>query len=150
MKNVFKKVNVLDYIKKNKIDFKKFKNIEKLVIIKEIESDKENRRLFLCKNQAGREVVRSDFMLEYDYNKLASGAYVKKERKVVLAFQVKENIQFSSSFGGICKLFKGDYIIMNDKIIDGIKKEDFEENYKSVYKANKLAKAYNEEIIRVM
>jgi len=150
MKNKYRKVNIRKYIDLRLEEFKKFKNIEKLKIVKELEEKrKEDKAFFLCVNQNGKELIKSDFMLEYGYTKLSSGAYVPRDNKIVFACQVDECIEFAQSFGEGIKLNIGDYIVMNkqNKIIIGMKKDEFEENYKSVYKANKIMKNYLNETL---
>lgn len=146
MKNTFKKISIVDFVANHKKEFKRFKNTEKLKIVREIEERrKEDKKYFLCINQNGHEVVKSDFMLNYDYTKLANGSFIARYHKNVLALQVKSNIEFSNSYGERTKLFEGDYVVLENEIIIGMKKVLFEENYKSVYKANKMLKSYKEE-----
>lgn len=149
MKIVYKKVNIVEYSTQIKDRFDKFKNVEKLKVIDEVDSKNfskdTHKKYFLCKNQNGNPVVKSDFMLNYSYKKLANGNYIPLDNKKILACQVEENLQFSTSFGEICKIRVGDYIIIDDKLIYGMKKKEFEENYKTLYKANKILKSYLEE-----
>lgn len=146
MKNTFKKINIFDFVKANKKEFKKFKNVEKLKVIKELEEKrKEDKKYYLCTNQNGNDLVKSDFMLNYDYSKLSNGLFVARYHKNVFAYQINLNIEFSNSFGERCKLVAGDYLILENDIIVGMKQKLFEENYKSVYKANKMLKSYKEE-----
>jgi len=148
MKKLFKKVNIMDYVQTHTKEFKKFKNVEKLKVVRELEEKrKEDKKYFLCLNQNGKEVVKSDFMLEYDYTQLKSGAYIAKYHKNVFAYQVDEAIEFSTSFGECCKLVVGDYIVMENRIVYGVKKELFEENFKSNYKASKILRAYKEDAL---
>lgn len=147
----FKKVNILNYADEHKDKFKKYKNIEKLTVIRELEERrKPDKKYYLCKNQNGREIVKSDFLLEYNFKQLKNNVYVINYNVNVVAFQVDENIEFSNSFGERRLLSVGDYVVMDTRIVDGIKKEIFEENYKSLYKANKTLKAYNEEVENVI
>ena len=148
MKRLFKKVNIMDFIQSHKSEFKKFKNVEKLKVVRELEERrKEDKKYFLCLNQNGNEVVKSDFLLEYDYTKLKNGSYLARYHKNVYACQVNEAIEFSTSFGERCKLVVGDYVVMESNIIYGMNKEAFEENYKSNYKANKILKSYQEDTL---
>ena len=147
----FKKVNILSYVEAHKKELKKYKNVEKLTVIKELEERrKPDKKYYLCKNQNGREVVKSDFMLEYSYKNIKNDVYVINYNVNVAAFQVDENIEFANGFGERRLLSVGDYVVVDSRIVDGMKKEIFEENYKSIYKANKTLKAYNEEIENVI
>ena len=134
-----KNVKIQDYIYFKKLQFKKYKNVEKLKLIgkPKDKQDKPDKEYFLLINQNGNEVVKSDFLLQYDYNKNAHGLYVPKYNKNIEAAAISESIKFSNSFGGLVSLEKGDYVIKYNGIIDGMKKEVFEENYKTVYKAKK-------------
>lgn len=148
MKRLFKKVNIMDYVQTHKTEFKKFKNVEKLKVVREVtEKSTEDKKYFLCVNQNGKELVKSDFMLEYDYTKLKNGSYVARYHKNVYAYQIGEAIEFSTSFGECCKLNLGDYVVMESNIVIGMSKLAFEENYKSNYKASKILKSYKEDTL---
>ena len=145
MKKNYRKVNIRKYIEVREKEFTKYKNVEKLKVVSEVEEKrKEDKAFFLCVNQNGKELVKSDFMLEYGYTKLSSGAYVPRDNRTVFAYQVDECIEFSQSFGEGIKLNIGDYVVLNkkSKIIMGMRKADFEENYKKAYAATKLTNSY--------
>ena len=136
------KIKIVPFMKILKKEIKKYKNIEKLTVIDEIEEGlpnmKKDESYFLCQNQKGRPVVKTGFMLEYGYKKLSNGNFVPVDKLVVSALKVSKNIEFSDSFGSNTKLKAGDYVVIKDKNIIGMKKSIFEENYTLIDKKKTL------------
>lgn len=140
---MFKKVKALEYAQKNMFDFKKYKNMEKLKIVSETSAPTKSKlpyKYFICVNQHGKELVMSDFMLEFGYSKSSKGVYTPKEYKIVNAFAVKQDINFIGSEGEEFNLRAGDYFVICRKKMYGVKKEAFEENYEKYSRAIKMAK----------
>ena len=142
----FTKIQIVSFVRELKKEFKKYKNIEKLTVIDTVESGlpkmKTDEKYFLCANQNGRPVVKTNFMLNYGYKKLASGCFVPVERPAVLALRTSKNIEFSDSFGANTKLRAGDYVVVYNKNIIGMKKSEFEENYKPDKTAKSILNSY--------
>ena len=137
----YSKIKIVPFIRDLKKELKKYKNVEKLEVVDEIKEGlpkmKQDEKYFLCQNQNGKPVVKTGFMLEYGYKKLPSGSFVPVDKPVVSALKVSKNIEFSDSFGAKTKLKAGDYVVIKDKNIIGIKKSAFEENYTLMVKEKK-------------
>lgn len=138
------KVDILEYLVKNKTNLKKYRNIEKLEVIKKTEINETSnnvfRKRYICKNQNGREIVKSDFMLKFAYAQNKKGYYVPLVNTIVYACQTQTKLQFMSTEGEKFVLNPGDYVVLNKKrgMIYGVKKQEFEENYKTSYRAKKI------------
>lgn len=146
------KIKIVDFVRELKADFKKYKNVEKLTVVDQFEDKlpkmKENETYYICQNQNGNLVIKSGFMLDYGYRKLPKGSFVPVDKGYVMALKTSKNITFSDSFGGTTKLKTGDYVVIQNKNIIGMKKSDFEENYVLLNKANKILKNYEEELVK--
>lgn len=144
----YARIQIVPFVKELKKEFKVYKNIEKLKVVDIIDDGlpnmKKDKVYYLCQNQNMHPVVKTKFLLDYSYKKLANGAYVPVDKTKVLALQTTKNIMFSDSEGGLAKLKAGDYVVISNNMIKGMSKMDFEENYKTLYKANKIIKSYED------
>ena len=142
------KVKIIDFVEENKSKFKPYKNVEKLKVLEvsEINPNKNDfwGKKFLCENQNKHLVVKTDFELEYGYNQLKNGYLVPQKNIKLKAYKIIKKLEFNSTDGWSISLVPGDYIVIMKKIITGMKKEEFEENYLPYIKANKIVKKYEE------
>ncbi len=148
----YAKIQIVPFVRELKKEFKTYKNVEKLKVVDEIKEGlpkmKKDSIYYLCQNQNGHPVVKTKFLLDYGYKKLPSGAYVPVDKIKVLALQTTKNIMFSDSEGGLVKLKAGDYVVISKDMIKGMNRMDFEENYKTLYKADKIIKGYENELAK--
>jgi len=141
------RVNVKTYIKNYQEKFQQYKNVEELKIIDVAETSLNSEKNFrkekryVCQNQNGNLIEKSSFMLEYGYLKNDKGFYTPIDNVKVMAMAVSSKIEFSGSEGDLFKLVKGDYIVISNNRIMGMKKSDFEENY--VITKNKKTRTKN-------
>lgn len=140
------KINIINYVNEKKATFKQYKNCEKLKVIdvaeKNVNANQYWKEKYVCQNQNGNLVYKTDFALNYHYSKNSKGVYSPLNDKSVLASKVASKIEFHTTEGEACSLVKGDYVVVSGNKIFGMKKEEFEENYKSTYLARKFNSAY--------
>lgn len=148
----YTKIKITEFVRNLKDEFKQYKNVEKLKVVDQFEDKlpkmKADEDYFICENQNGNLVIKSGFMLEYGYKKLSKGFFVPQNNEKVFALKTSKNIIFSDSFGSATKLKAGDYVVIQNKDITGMKKSEFEQNYVLLNKANKIIKSYEEELTK--
>ncbi len=165
-------VRVSEYAEENKEKFEKYGSIEHLSIIKKYDKnpltkDKEPSKIrknnrnkmstyssknepqirYICENQFGEIIDKSEFMIKYGYEQKELGYYEPIDNKTLMAMKIDEPIAFCAMNGENFALDAGDYVVIapprkDYKLIYGMKQEEFERNFKPKKEADKFNRAY--------
>ena len=136
MRDKSKKVDILQYVAKNKENFKKYKNIEELTIRGKRKfvrkSGKEDYKV-VCINQYGSEVLLSEVEANYGYTLSENGKLLPKDNLTLIAMPVDKDFWFVDSTGEYKDVQKGDFIVIKKTKIRDIYTSmnmfDFAEKY---------------------
>ena len=148
-----RKINILDYVRRNKDKFNAYKNVEELTVLgkREITTNLGRQKMYIvCKNQNGHEVVVSPFIINWSYKKTENGTLKPKDDLKCMATPVNESFMFADSSGGYVYMQPGDFVVCfnnkngHDMYVTGMEMFEFADKYALAKKPTKKSAKVSE------
>lgn len=165
-----REVLISEFVDNNRESIQEYKSIEHLRVIKKIESERVKKEdeistktkksvsskkdmqktLYLCENQFGDAVVKSEFLLKFGYQKNELDCFVPRYQAKLYAIKIDSPIKFYSTQGESCSLNQGDYVVIDGNHIYGARENAFETNYRLKDDAQKFNRKYTLKIAKLL